>query len=809
MLRIVLVSCLVLSTVALLPAAEGWKQPPEAVVKILDAPPTPMLAINRARSLALLCDYPPMSSLDALARPMLRLAGFRIDPVAEMPFSNSYCTGLELLDLHTGLRRKLALPPVAGGHPGFPEWSPDGRWITCLVESPRGTHLWVADTKQFTFRRLLKTPVTGVAGNVLHWMRDGRLLLRLVPEERGAAPGSSALPEGPNVQESSGKASKVRTYQDLLETVHDAELFHHHALGQLHIVDPATGKGRTFGEPGLYRDIEFSPDGRYVKLYRVLRPYPFTVPLSSFARRFEVWTMDGERVFAFDEQPVADEVPIMGVRLGPRAMHWSPHDSARLLWFEALDGGDPEAEAPHRDRLMALAAPFEGKGREILRLEHRFTGMDHLWTPKQAFLSEYDWRQRWVRTYLFDLEGPAKKRLVWDRSVNDVYGDPGAAHHRTNGNGESLVWVDGGKIWLSGQGASPDGDRPFLDRMDLTTLKTERIWRCARGVYESFKVFPLWDSSKLLTLYESPRVPQNLVEIDPKRPWKRRFLTKNEDPAPILRRVRKRRLNYERADGVPLSGILYLPPDYGEGQRRPAVVWAYPRSYSGKKTAGQVRGSSFRFTRVSGPSKLFFLLQGYVVLDEATMPVVGDPKTMNDSFVEQITANAEAAIRALDATGCVDPKRVGVGGHSYGAFMTANLLAHTDLFAAGIARSGAYNRTLTPFGFQGERRTFWEAPEIYVKLSPFTHASKVNEPLLLIHGERDPNSGTFPLQSRRFFHALKGHGATARLLLLPLEGHGYRARASILHVLAESFDWFDCHVKGKKDEAPQSPGKAR
>ena len=220
--------------------------------------------------------------------------------------------------------------------------------------------------------------------------------------------------------------------------------------------------------------------------------------------------------------------------------------------------------------------------------------------------------------------------------------------------------------------------------------------------------------------------------------------------------------------------------------------------YGDASTAGQVRGSVNRFTFYRGTSQLFFVTQGYAVLDNATMPVVGDVKTVNDTFVKQIVANAKAAIDKLDQMGVADPKRVGVGGHSYGAFMTANLLAHCDLFAAGIARSGAYNRTLTPFGFQSEKRTLWEARDTYINMSPFMFANQIKTPILMIHGMADNNSGTFPIQSERLFAALKGFGATVRFVYLPFESHGYSGRESVLTVLAEMIEWFDTYVKNRK-----------
>jgi dipeptidyl aminopeptidase/acylaminoacyl peptidase len=329
--------------------------------------------------------------------------------------------------------------------------------------------------------------------------------------------------------------------------------------------------------------------------------------------------------------------------------------------------------------------------------------------------------------------------------------------------------------------------------MNLTTLRKERLFRCGDKGYEQFVSFAGASRGSILLRSESKTNPPNYVVLDVKS-GKRKRVTDFPDTTPQVTRMSKELIRYSRKDGVALSGTLYLPPDYKPGTRLPLLLWAYPLEYSDADTAGQVRGSSQTFTRLNGATPIFFALHGYAVLNDATMPVVGDPETVNNTYIEQITDSARAAIEKLDAMGVIDRKRVCVAGHSYGAFMTANLLAHSDLFAAGIARSGAYNRSLTPFGFQTERRSYWEATDLYTKISPFTYADRIKKPLLLIHGEADDNSGTFPIQSERLFEAIRGNGGTARLVLLPNEAHGYRARESILHTLAEMLDWADRYV---------------
>jgi dipeptidyl aminopeptidase/acylaminoacyl peptidase len=479
--------------------------------------------------------------------------------------------------------------------------------------------------------------------------------------------------------------------------------------------------------------------------------------------------------------------------MGPRSHQWqSTVDSARLLWVEALDGGDPKNEAPYRDKVMWLDAPFDSDPVEIARTEHRYSGITWVQKSAVALLTEYDRDRRWTRTWAIQPGSDEQPRLVWDRSVRDRYGDPGRPIVSTNRDGHTVAVLSNGSLLLSGRGASPEGDRPFLDMLDLSTLEATRRWQCAPGSYETVTDF--LGGTSIVTKHESPMKPPNyyvrdLVVGGP------RALTRYQDPSPLLREVKKELVTYERDDGVMLSATLYLPPGYQPGTRLPLLVWAYPREFNDPYTAGQVSGSADRFTYIRGSSHLFLLTQGYAIMDSATMPVIGDAESMNDTFIKQIVASAQAAIDTAVEMGVADRDRVGVGGHSYGAFMTANLLAHCDLFRAGVARSGAYNRTLTPFGFQSERRKLWEAPMSYFAISPFLHADKINEPMLMIHGEVDNNSGTFPLQSRRMYHAIKGLGGSARLVMLPHESHGYRARESVMHTVAEMVDWFDRHVK--------------
>jgi len=725
---------------------------------------------------------------------LLRLAGTRILPKYNARQVTMFYTELTIKSIKDGSIKKIALPE--GAKLGFPRWSHDGKWIAFTRYVDTGVELWVAEAETGEAKALTGPIINATVSSGFTWLPGSRQLLAYtILEKRGEAPKKPEVPVGPNIQQSAGKFSKVWTYQDLLQTPYDEELFKYLATSQIIEIDVASGESRKIATPGVFLYANPSPDGKMLLVYEVKKPYSYSVPYYNFAHSLEIWDRDGNLVHILADLPVADEVPMRGVPTGPRSVDWRALKSATLIWVEALDEGDPEKEVPYRDKIMTLSAPFEDKPSEVMKAQHRYYGINWLQPEGNAIVTEYNWKKRWRTTYLINVDDPsiAPKKII-DISAQDRYNDPGRPIFTTTGAGEYILLQDKEWIYLSGSGASPKGDMPFLDKFNLKSMKKERLFQCSEGSYETFVDFVGESRKQIIIRSESKTNPPNYYLFDLKKK-KRNALTDYKDPAPQLTGLKKQLIKYTRKDGVELSGTLYLPPGYKEGERLPCVVWAYPIEYSDPKIAGQIRGSPHRFTFFRGTSHLFFLTQGYVLLDGAQMPVVGDPKTMNDTFVDQIVSSLKAAIDKLDSMGVIDPKRVGIGGHSYGAFMTANLLAHCDLLAAGIARSGAYNRTLTPFGFQSERRTLWEAPELYFKVSPFMHAHKINEPILLIHGEADNNSGTFPIQSRRLFHALKGHGANVRLVMLPNESHGYRARESVLHVLAEMIEWFDKYVK--------------
>jgi dipeptidyl aminopeptidase/acylaminoacyl peptidase len=774
-------------SLSLLAQPAPYERAPKAIQAVLDAPGTPSLLLNPKGDRFLLAEFDRHPSIRDLAQPMARLAGLRFNPKTRGPHAPPRLKSLAIQLVDGGPATPIVLP--TGVVLSQPHWSPDGAWFVMTGASADATELWIGETATGKVHRVQGLKLNAILGNPLDWLADGSLLCKAVPEGQGPAPTAPEVPVGPRIQENEGKAAPVPTHQDLLQSAQDEVRFEFLGQSQLVRLDPIHGRLNPIGKPGLYASIQPSPSGRLLLVARLQRPFSFLVPATQFPLREEVWDLAGALVHLAADLPLAEGIPIQGVRTGPRHLHWQPTEPATLVWVEAMDGGNPKQKAAFRDRILMRAAPFRAEATELLQLQARQMSLAWGERGNLAVVREYDQDERRVRTWLLDPAKPAEARLAFDLSSNERYRDPGTFQSRLLPNGQIVLrQVDRG-LFLVGAGATPEGDRPFLDRFDPSTLKTERLFSCAVGVFEA--PVALLPNGEFITRLESPTQPPNYVLHGTQA----RTLTAFADPLPDLRRIRKQLVKYTRPDGVALSFTLYLPPDYQPGERRPAVVWAYPMEFTDAATAGQVSGSTNRFTTLGGISHLFFLLSGYVVLDNTTMPVVGDPKTVNDTFLDQVVASAKAAIDKADELGFIDPKRVGVGGHSYGAFMTANLLAHSTLFKAGIARSGAYNRTLTPFGFQSEHRTLWEAPDLYLKVSPFMYANKFNAPILLIHGEADNNSGTFPIQSERLYAALKGNGQTVRYVTLPLEAHGYVARESIEHTLWEMIHWFDKHLK--------------
>ena len=784
-------------------AAVRYLTPPKEIVDILDAEPFPTVFASPDRQTLALLKRQSMPPIAELAQPMYRLAGRRVNPRTNGPHRTPGFVGLSLLTIG-GAEKTITLP--AGSSITAIRFSPDGGKLAFGNIRERGIELWVADVKTAQARALTAPSLNGAAGSPCEWLDNStELICAFVPAARGAEPKPPAIPVGPNVQENFGKAAPAPTFQDLLETAHDDALFEHYFTSQLEYVDAQTGRRTPVGRPAIADEFSPSPDGKYLMVARLKRPFSRLVPLNGFPKEVEILDRSGKAVRKIADVPSTEGVPILGVLEGPRAYRWNGAEPATAVWVEALDEGNPKNEVPYRDRIVSLKAPFAGEPAEIMKTGYRFRRI--AWTQNDvAIVNEYDRPKRWTRTWIVDGPG-AQPRTLWDRSDEDRYADPGqpltlsagpAGPFGGAGDGE-LILQRGDAIFLRGDGASKAGDRPFIDRLDLKTLATTRLFQSDEKSYEAVVTVLSDDGRRLLTKHETRTEAPNYFVRDLSA-GTRQALTTFKDPHPQITAALATRefVTYERKDAVRLSGTLYLPTNYRKGERVPMYVWAYPREFADPDAASQVVGSPNRFTTIGGASHLLMLTQGYAIFDGPTMPIVGKGETANDAYIEQLVASAQAAVDKAVEMGIADRDRVGVGGHSYGAFMTANLLAHSDIFRAGTARSGAYNRTLTPFGFQNERRTFWEVPQVYARMSPFFYADKINEPILLTHGEMDDNSGTYPIQSERLFMALKGHGATVRYVTLPYEAHGYAARESVLHTVAEMLNWLDTYVKNAK-----------
>ena len=774
-----------------------YQRPPQDVRDVLNAAPTPTVSVSPQGNAAIFLQavrYPPIAEV---AQPFLPLAGMRVDANTNGIHMANTFVSFAMKRLPGGEDVAVALPP--NGKFGAPVWSPDGKQFAFTNTVAAGIQLWIGSAATGQTRRIPNLSVNGVQVNdeTMWWMGDNHtLIVSTVPGGRGAAPSKPAIPTGPHVQESSN-AGPAPTFEDLLATPHDEDLFDYYATSQLVTLDTTTGKTTPFGKPGIYSLVRSSPDQTHLLIGSLHKPYSYQLTAEEFPEEVEVWNVHAKLEYKVASLPLADRIPLAGVRTGPRSYRWLPDRSATLVWAEALDGGDPKAKVPFRDRIVTMEAPFQGQPKEVFKTQQRFREIQPLANGK-ALVRDFERVKRIVRTLEINLDKPGEEaRVIFSLNERDAYRDPGSPVLKTTLDGRREILQSGDEIYLTGEGSSPTGDHPFLDRFNLATGKSQRLFQSDSSAYERIVAVlaqpqALDDhGTRLLTRRESPVDPPNFYvrtgsEIKP--------LTRFADPAPQTAGIKKQLVTYKRADGVPLSFTLYLPADYKPGTKLPTLVWAYPYEFSDVATAGQVTGHAAQAFSELNYHQLF-VMHGYALLDNAAMPIIGDAETVNNTYVDQLLMDAQAAVDKAAEMGVADRERVGVFGHSYGAFMTANLLAHSQLFRAAVAESGAYNRTLTPFGFQAERRTFWEAPDVYTQMSPFWFADKIKTPVLLIHGEADNNTGTYPIQSERMYAAIRGNGGTVRLVMLPAEAHGYRGKESMEHVLHEEFAWFDKYLK--------------
>lgn len=776
----------------------GYRQPPPAIMDLVDAPPTPMVSISPLQTHLLILSLPSFPPISEVAQPELRLAGLRINPRAFAPSRGSYYTKLALKKLPDGREMEITgLPDQARIR--HVQWSPNGQKIAFTISQDDGLRLWVADVATQQAKAVSPRRVNAVQGSPYFWLADNNtLLIKLVPEGRDPAPAASTTPTSPIIQENLGKKTPAATFQDLLKNSHDESLFEYYGVSEVALID-LQGTVHPLLPTAIYRSLEPSPDNRYILAQTIHRPFSYLVPYYRFPYTVHVYDLQGQLVKTITDRPLAEEVPIGNdaVPTGPRDFGWRQDAPAVLYWAEAQDGGDPKQKAEIRDQVFFLVAPFDGTVAAWMKLGLRFDAI--YWGQKdKALIYESWWSTRKTHIWLANPSVPQQPpRLLFDFSSEDRYHHPGyPLTMATPSGGRVLRFADNHEsIYLRGDGASPQGDFPFLDVCRLADVKTKRLWQCQAPFYE-FALDVLQNGKALLSRRETVTEQPNyyLTALSGKQA---KQLTFFPHPTPQLRQISKELITYKRKDGVSLTATLYLPAGYRVEQGPlPMLMWAYPQEFKSAAAAGQVTDSPYRFVRISAHSPLFWLVRGYAILDDPAMPIIGEgDQEPNDTYVEQLVAGAEAAVEEVVRRGVADRQRIAIGGHSYGAFMTANLLSHCNLFAAGIARSGAYNRTLTPFGFQAEERLLWDAADTYIRMSPFMEADKIQKPILLIHGEADNNTGTFPLQSERYYAALKGLGKTTRLVILPAESHGYQARESILHMLWEMDQWLEKYVK--------------
>lgn len=783
-------------------AQTGYQKPPKSITDLVNAPTTPSVSFSKDGDWMLLLERADNPSIEDLSQPELRIAGLRINPATSGPSRGRGVENIKIKMTQGGEEKQITGLPSKPNMGDF-AFSKDEKYLSFTQTEANGISLWVADLSTFEAKKLTDAIVNDVYGNSIIWTPDNQLLVKTANPTRGSIPQKPSAPAGPIIQETSGDAAPSRTYQDLLSDPYDEALFAYFMDSQIMLIN-LDGSKKPIGPSGMIKGMDLSPDGSYLMVDLIKKPFSYLVPASRFPYDVEIWSNEGKKVKTLAEIPLDENRPtgFDATVTGPRNISWRADKPATLYWVEAQDGGDARVDMEEREIIYTLSAPFTAQKSKLATTPYRFGGI--AWSDDEFAIMNERWSRsrKEVRSIINPSDPSQPKKVIIDRSSDDLYNDPGDPLYTENEFGRSVLLRKGDLVYMTSPGGSPEGNMPFLSTFNTKTKEQEILWRSQAPYYE--RVVKVLDDNgtEFITLKESTDIQPNYWLVNTKKRLAPIQVTNFAHPYESLKGIQKQLVTYKRKDGLNLSAVIYTPAGYDavKDGPLPVLMWAYPREYKSKEVAAQVRGSKYAFTRLSWGSPIYWVTRGYAIMDQTEMPIVGEgDKEPNDYFVEQLVANAEAAIDHIVELGIGDRDRIAVGGHSYGAFMTANLLSHTNLFAAGIARSGAYNRTLTPFGFQYEQRTYWEAPEVYFNMSPFSFAHKVETPILLIHGQADNNSGTFPIQSERYYNALKGHGATARLVFLPNESHGYAAEESILHTLYEMDTWLEKYVKNKNE----------
>lgn len=776
-----------------------YQKPSAEIMQLADFERAPSVLMNSKRDWMIFSYRDTYKSLDDLNQEEMKLAGLRVNPVTNISSSITYVNNLKTRKLTDKLESQVkglpANPKIA-----YLSFSPDETKLAFTNTTTSSVDLWIVDLSNNTAKKISNSPLNANLGNPFVWMNNSQqLLVKQIPANRNALNDEKKnLPTGPTISNSDGKVSQNRTYQDLLKNPQDEANFD--TLTKAEIVKISVdGKLEKFKEADIYSGINLSPDGNYLMLTTIKKPYSYIVPLNRFPTNSTVYDKSGNLVKIVNDTPLNEIMPkgFSSVRQGKRNMNWRNDEPATLVYVEALDEGDQAKKVEYRDEISTWEAPFNAAPKKIFKTQQRFNDIE--WTNGNfAIISDSWYDTRNTKSYLVNLKDNSSK-IIEDRNYQDVYSNPGRFNETKNKFGKTVIDVNQNKAYLSGAGFTKDGQFPFIDELDLISLNKKRLYT-SKLKDSKENIVDLLDIKKgqVLVVEESASQYPNYFIRNIKN-GKATPVTNFANPFESIKNVYKEVITYKRNDGVELTGTLYLPANYdrkNHKEKLPLLIWAYPREFVNKDTAGQNTQNPNAFTFPSYGSFIYWVTKGYAVLDDASFPIIGEGTAQpNDTFVTQLVANGKAAIDALDQRGYIDRNKVAVGGHSYGAFMTANLLTYSKDYACGIARSGAYNRTLTPFGFQSEQRNYWDVPEIYNTMSPFMQADKMKTPMLLIHGEADNNPGTFTLQTERYFQALKNLGAPVRMVLLPKESHGYAAKENILHTLWEQDQFLEKCLK--------------
>lgn len=767
-----------------------------------------------------------------LARPSLNIAGFQIDPVAERSRSATMRqnTGL-VVKSFDGLKDvEIQLPK--GSSPGTPEWSPDGSRIAFVNNLPGESVIFLADPATgkswpLSPRRLLATRVTS-----LEWVNKGRSLVAvLIPAKRPALPSATEAPAGPLVRVSDDKPNSLRTYADLLTDSIESDVLKHYSTGQLALVDASTGAVTEVGEPKMYSSIDPAPSGDWFIVNATEEPFSYLVPFSSFPSRQTLIGMDGKEVAELSKRGLpaggdngddsdqwdSDQI---GEQRGPRGgaaqtggnprgeqpkrgLAWRP-DGAGLSYMQKTQAESAEKQ---KDRLMLWKAPFGKDDGEVVYETEGDLGSLTYTNDGRAFLTQSAANETTIS--ILDLKRGVAPRKVFSYKTGPNEEPVGSLVTVQNENNSSvaLLTKDGRYAFLSGTKQPKDpraeAPRPFLNKLDLNEGKTEQIFLSSADKYETASILDP-ETAKLLINRQSPTTPNNVfvrTESGEKK------LTDNIDYLPEVTQAKQDRVQITRQDGIKFWATVTRPEWMTTGRGKKAMFWFYPSEVRNQQAIDN-SGRSYNknaFRRPSSSSIQLLILEGYVVV-EPDCPIVGTAERPNDGYVPQLRNNLAATIDTLEAADLIDRRLLALGGHSYGAFSTANAMVHTPYFKAGIAGDGNFNRSLTPFGFQAEPRQLWEARDIYYEMSPIWMADRLTGALLMYHGAWDQNMGTDPINSPRMFAALEALGKPCAMYIYPYEDHGQIAVESRLDMWARWTAWLDKWLV--LPEAKKAEGKA-